>query len=61
MPAPHVALTAAPIPEIGGAAVPSLAPISDQPGRLIVNSLLEIDLTTLRGLVRRFLDEGAAG
>jgi Do/DeqQ family serine protease len=27
MPAPHVALAAAPIPEIGGAAVPSLAPM----------------------------------
>jgi HAD superfamily hydrolase (TIGR01509 family) len=33
-------------------AVPGLAPVAKQPGRLIVRSLAEVDLTTLRGLVR---------
>lgn len=33
-------------------AVPGIAPIAEQPGRLIVRSLVEVDLTTLRGLVR---------
>lgn len=33
-------------------AVPGIAPIAVQPGRLIVRSLLEVDLTALRGLVR---------
>jgi HAD superfamily hydrolase (TIGR01509 family) len=43
-------------------AVPGLAPISEQPGRLIVSSLADIDLARLRALVLGvFLDEGAAG
>jgi HAD superfamily hydrolase (TIGR01509 family) len=33
-------------------AVPGMAPIAEQPGRLIVRSLVEVDLTILRGLVR---------
>jgi HAD superfamily hydrolase (TIGR01509 family) len=45
-------------------AVPGLAPIAERPGLLIVNSLAQLDLATLRGLVagalRVFLDEGAA-
>jgi HAD superfamily hydrolase (TIGR01509 family) len=43
-------------------AVPGLVPIADQPGRLIVSSLADIDLATLRAMVLGvFLDEGAAG
>jgi HAD superfamily hydrolase (TIGR01509 family) len=45
-------------------AVPGLAPIAERPGLLIVNSLAQLDLATLRGLaagsLRVFLDEGAA-
>ena len=33
-------------------AVPGLAPVTEQPGRLIVRSLAELDLATLRSLVR---------
>jgi HAD superfamily hydrolase (TIGR01509 family) len=33
-------------------AVPGLAPVAEQPGRLIVRSLAELDLATLRSLVR---------
>lgn len=33
-------------------AVPGLAPIAEQPGRMIVRSLADIDLATLRALVR---------
>jgi HAD superfamily hydrolase (TIGR01509 family) len=33
-------------------AVPGMAPIAEQPGRLIVHSLVEVDLSILRGLVR---------
>lgn len=32
-------------------AVPGMAPIAERPGRLIVRSLAEVDLATLRGLV----------
>lgn len=43
-------------------AVPGLAPISEQPGRVVVRSLADIDLATLRALVLGvFLDENAAG
>jgi HAD superfamily hydrolase (TIGR01509 family) len=52
-------------------AVPGLVPIEDRPGLLVVGSLAELDLETLRGLVARnalgiaplgvFLDERAAG